>query len=44
MELLVTIICEEFLEASTVTFAANHVHAGNCDTHSTDKKVKGSGI
>ena len=27
-----------------VTFAANHVHAGNCDTHSTDKKVKGSGI
>jgi hypothetical protein len=27
-----------------VTFATSNVYAGNCDTHSTDKKVKGSGI
>ena len=32
------------LSLFAATFAANNVHAGNCDTHSTDKKVKGSGI
>ncbi len=32
------------LSLFTVSFSASYVHAGNCDTHSTDKKEKGSGI
>jgi hypothetical protein len=32
------------LSLFSLTVAANNAHAGNCDTHSTDKKVKGSGI
>jgi hypothetical protein len=32
------------LSLMAVTFGTNQAAAGNCDTHSTDKKVKGSGI
>ena len=28
------------LSLFTVSFSASYVHAGNCDTHSTDKKRK----
>jgi len=32
------------LSLFTFTLTVSHVQAGNCDTHSTDKKEKGSGI